>query len=211
MKQTEKTEMHIVIKDITPEGQAERFVKYRRMAAKIAEGMSRRHGIPFEEVRDEAESILSLALCDGWVCDTALASECTWVYKKVYWPLLTFCTRGKDRYIPFSSLGGGEDGEFDAPAKSHPIQNIQNMLRNLSDDAAYLVKTIIHAPVELADDITAPWRAGAVRAAWGDKDQKLSNMISQSRSAVRAFLEGTEGWTSDHFDRVWTEVDACLG
>lgn len=174
--------------NISQQQQAERFEKYVGIARKIAWNMSQKFDLPFADLCDEAESILGLALADHWVCDTARAGESTWVYKKVYWPLLTFCTRRRERAVPFSTMGDPEEPVFEPAARPH---RIQSLLRDLGDDAKTLVMTVTQAPLEIVEDLTGRSRTRALQA--------LCN-----------FFCGQNKWPPDRFARAWNEVKACL-
>lgn len=171
---------------LTKDQVAEKFEKYRRMACSIAIGIAAKHNLSPDELVDEALSILGLALTDHWVC-YADAGESTWVYKNVYWPLLTYATRTRHKSIPFSSFET-DDETFDAPSKPTPIQNL---IRHLGDEAKVMVDVIVNAPIEIAEDVTSISRRRA-------------------RKAIVNYLASTEGWHGFQIRAAWDEVKAAL-
>jgi hypothetical protein len=173
---------------LTPAQIEEKFIKYKRMAMKIAANMSRRFDISYDELADESLSILGLALSNNWVCYLH-AGECTWVYKHIYWPLLTYCTRARPTDIPFSVLDGDDGEPFDHPAKPN---RICNLLRELGEDARIVVDTIIHAPTEIADDLD------------------ITSGCQRAKAAVARHLAETEGWFSFQIKAAFTEVGAAI-
>ena len=169
---------------LTKAAVAEKYMKYEYMACRIAIGLAGRHGVPVAELCDEARSILGLALANNWTHDPRMSGEQTWVYQNVYWPLLTYCTRGRPR------MSSTEDIPAAAEPAAPPAR-LANLLRDLSDEARALVECIINAPGDLIEDIT---RANRRRA----------------KAVVTEHLARAHGLFPFEIDAAWREVEAAL-
>lgn len=168
------------------------FKQHQPMAWRLAERFASLYRRPFGELRDEAESILGLNIAQ-WFEQNASAFKdnvgtkpSTWIYRGLYWDLTTYCTRKQSPARPFSTL------EKQESPLDHPCRRpwIERMLQELGEDARIVVETILHAPAEIAEDVSTSSRGRA-------------------RKAVRQYLQ-VSGWTRQRIEAAWTEVDACL-
>lgn len=168
-----------------------RFKQYLPLAYKLAGKLAARYGIPYSTMTDEAESVLAWVVAQwdtpGAYKYKGTCSHLTWVYRAVYWDLVTFATRKQDRAIPFSRLGGAEQKPVDLPARESWVRRL---LTTLGDDARTVVRVILYAPAEIVEEV-AP------------------HAPARSRRAVQRYLAG-QGWDGDRVAAAWAEVEVAL-
>jgi len=175
------------IRNLSPARQAQKFHKYIGLARHIAVRLAHKHGLPLDDVVAEAESLLAVLLCDKWVCDTGRSSESHWIYQKLYWAILDYCTRKRPRYFTFSEVS---TDEYPFDAASNP-SILTRLRRELGDDAKEIVRIILNAPIEIADDVRASCPARA-------------------RKAIQRHVRAVWGWRPHRIDKAWREVAACI-
>lgn len=186
--------------NLKPEQLAALFNEYKPMARGLANRFARIYAIPHQEVLDEAESNLAL-LVASWNEEgqygfdpTRGTKRSTWVYRKLTLRLLTWVNLRRPKlHQPFSmydSKGGdGETVEFASNIVAKP-NRIDSLLRSLGEDAKIVVKTIIAAPDEIADDIS--------------EGAKI-----RSRNTVKQYLR-TQGWSVRRVEDAWHEVELAM-
>ena len=149
----------------------------------------RRYGIDYQQLYEEAHDGLAVAIMDGGFDPEAGASLTTWLYRCVNWTLLEFCTRGHRRLpIPCSTLGDEESQTLE------PLQReiwIENLLKDLSEDAQFLVGLITNAPPEISGRVSV-------------------KTCAIGRKAVMWYLTERCHWSKDRIENVWQEVYECL-
>jgi hypothetical protein len=167
------------------------FTQYQPLTQRMASKFATTYGMDYHQLLEEANGILSVNAC-LWNSDTASefdatkSCEMSWIYRGLYWGLMDFCTRKRDKARSFSSLRP-EENPIDAPAKTSRMSTLR---QNLGEDARILVETILSAPVEIADDIQTSTRGRA-------------------RKALRSYFT-QRGWDTDRIERAWNEVTTCL-
>lgn len=170
---------------------ADIYRQFLPMATHLAVKFSRRRGLPINEMITEAHSLLgeNIARWNELGTDpikAATSSTSHWVYIKLYYGLQDYIARKRDRALPMSALER-DDNPVQMPAKQPWLGRL---CETLGEDARILIDTILHAPSEIADDIS-------------------SSASRRSREAVRRYLK-THGWTEQRLNMAWTEVEACL-
>lgn len=169
------------------------YTGHVQMAHHIANKLVRTYHGPAEDLHDEAESLLGLIIArwhtggQGQAPYNGQASPRTWIYRILFWQLQTWIRKNGHPITRFSTLDT-EEHDFE-PA--HKPTRIQALLRNLGEEAAFVLRCIVYAPIEIADDVKVGARA-------------------QARVAVQTYLRKTCGWTQDKIEACWKEVGACL-
>lgn len=173
---------------MTTEEKGQLFTQYQGLARKMALHFANRFGKPYEEMLDEAVGILGLKIASiNQQYDPSKAKIITWLYRCLWHEMLNVCTRRRDKHIPFSTYDTEECAFEPAGRPTY----LQRLLHNLGEEAQIVVQVIAHAPIEIAEEVTAATR-------------------SRGRLAVRAWLHDTEGWASKRVNKAWAEVAACL-
>ena len=159
------------------------YEQYQPLIYKRAIYHSRKFGKPLEELVEEGRWALSLLICQDWgEFNPAKSSEMSWIYQRISWKMLDFCTRRRvDTHL--STLPHAEQS-FVAP--SHK-DKLHEMMINLSREAQTLFRIILTAPGDLAQDLTPATKGRA-------------------RLAVRAHVARKYGWPPAKVERVWNEV-----
>ena len=170
---------------ITRSRKAEMFQQYKPMAYKLGAQFAKRFGKSTNEMQDEALSILGDNIAD-WQnhFDPSRASRTTWIYRRLYWHLLNYCTRNGR---PMASIEAATEKGFDVEARPDLITTLA---QNLGEEAMELVRLIIESPHEIAEDLSA-------------------TTCRRARGAVRKYLLN-RGWPETCIHRVWQEVRECL-
>lgn len=167
---------------MTTDSRAVLFIKYKKLAYKVAHAFATKYERPYWEMVDEALHALALEICNRWhVYDPKKSKPSTWLYQAIYWHLLTYCTNPKKaRERPLEEVMG----------HAHRSSWLDNLLRELGEEGRALLSIILEAPGELEE--TLSYRAPV-----------------RSRRAVREYLEEQE-WSEDEIEYAWTEVAAAL-
>jgi hypothetical protein len=179
------------------------YNQYLPMVYRMAGRFSRVYGMPFQDMVDEGQSILG-RLAATWDSgkfpfDPAKANATSWVYRNLFWDLTTLCSRAcKNRAIPFSSLER-EDRPIDLPSKSSWMDNL---LREVGEDAKILLQTILDAPAEITEDVF-----GVLRGK--DSTPYRSRRVDKAWDVLQSYLVSC-GWEPNRIDAAWHEVEVSL-
>lgn len=171
---------------ISNEARAEAlFNKYEKLALGAAAAVSRRTGVAYSELQDEALSLLGQLVLERWDgFDSTKARASTWIYKKVYHNLQNFLVaRGKRIRREGTTLH-----EENEPEQKR--STVERLLEEVGDEGWALLRIMFEAPGDLALSLNpaAPTR---------------------SINAINRFL--TDGcWKPETIDRAWEQVEYCL-
>lgn len=154
---------------LTQNEKADIFTGHLPLARQMASRFSKKYGLPLTTVLDEAQSILALVVARwdagggrGYVAECG-CNKTSWIWRALYWDLLTFCTRGNKHH----KRERESESIYTAPAR---FNWLERFYRNLGEDARIVCETILFAPAEIIDDITAnaghSYRNRAYRAVW---------------------------------------------
>lgn len=158
------------------------FLNYQKMVFKIAHNLKKSH--PIEDFDDlVAEGYLGI-LKHAPDYDPEKSSLCTWIYKSAWGRMKTLCIDPKThREIPTDFT----DPIYDQPVKS----SVLSFLKELSEDALFLISTTNESPGELFSVIreSAP---------------------ATSRKALKKYMEYTIGWEIDRISNAWNEIAECF-
>jgi hypothetical protein len=176
--------------NLTP---AQRFTQYLPMAHKFAHRFAARQQLPLRDMIDEAESALS-EICTRWDDGTWYrhfnpkrgCNETSWMYRAIYFELLTVVTANKGQYQGLNRNAAPLDA---AKASSAKRRWIDELLKTVGDDAKVIATTILFAPEEIADDIAL---GASGLAAWAEY-------------GVREYLE-SQGWPKVRVTVAWDEL-----
>ena len=165
------------------------YQQYLPLAAKLTNQFSRYYGLPYDDLHDEAQGLLGMSIASWERYNPAAAGVTTWLHRWIYLGLLTYCTRGHHTRstIPFSVLEM-DDNAFDPPAKTSRLDRV---MRDLSDEAKDVLYLILHAPAEIADDLSI----------------KTS---TRARQSIQKYLLTTLAWQPARVERVWIEIQEAL-
>lgn len=169
------------------------FEENIQLAERIAFKFSRKYDIWQEALQEEALSLLGIIIArwhvggEGQAPYNGKASPKTWIYRILWWQLQTWVRRQTKPCSTFTFLSTDET-EFEPAAQTTFLQRI---LHEVGEEAAVLINTLVHAPIELVDEIR------------GSAKQ-------QTKKSVRSYLENTLGWHPNDVTRAWKEVEACL-
>lgn len=175
-------------KTLPPEEKERLFKKYRGLICRLAYRFSVIYGRPYDELVDQAEFDLISYICEHWAnkFNPKISTEGTWAYQMIYYGLMNQCTRKQKVDVPFSVYD--EDRSIDIVDTEGWAKKL---MAELGEEARFLVKTILHAPAEILDDMSPTTRYRA-------------------RKAVKKHLRTTERWSQAKLNRIWAEVEACL-
>lgn len=167
------------------------WAKYEKMIKKIAYNMHLRYPrFSFEELLAEgiwgAWSHLQPWHSQQW--DPSRSKLSTWIYRTAYHRMKNMCMK---RQVEFPCSSCSEE-EVDRMAEAEqPFSFIEELKKDLSQEASHLVRIILEAPEELAE-VVAPRRP------------------KKSEAAVKAYLIDVLDWTRHEVERAWEEVRVCL-
>lgn len=182
---------------------ADIFIGHLPLAWKLAGKFSRFYGLPYDDVKDEAEGALGL-ICADYHTERArkpetatrrYASTITWVYRKLYFHLLTYATRKQSKETNFTTMGGDSETDF-SDNRAAPQRWIDRLLMSIGRDAKVIVETILFGPAELLDELM-PSRV---------KEEDRIAPPETARAAVASMID----WEDDRFKAAWTEIEQAL-
>ena len=117
--------------------------------------------------------------------DPEKAKITTWLYQAAYYQMLSFCTSpSAHRDIPTDD----EDPIFE---RAEEESWLCSFLRELSEDAEFLVGAVLEAPGELKNIV----RESAPKA---------------SRTFLRRYMRRELQWDAERIEKTWEEVKLCL-
>lgn len=178
------------------------YEQYIPLANRMAGKFARTYRLPVAELQEEALSIWAVTVCEWpYRFDSAKSSTISWAYRQLHWNLLDYCTRKALREVTFTKLL--KDQTHQAPT-AMPCRRswLASLLHTLSEDAKLVVDTILFAPAELADDISAVGYTTTKR--WVDP-------TDTTRHAVQDYLEDCLNWPMGRVANAWTEIQTALG
>lgn len=178
----------------TRKEKGELFKKYIPMTYSMANKFSAKYKLPHAEMEDEAQSALAMIVAK-WEMEGAkdsTGSPSTWIYQKMFWHLLTYCTRKQPKEIRFSAIE--RETPIDPP---HKTGWLEGLVRTLGEDARIVANTILFAPAEIVEDIKDNLRPRSHRAR------------EKARAAVEGYLVD-QGWTGERFAAAWWELAVAL-
>lgn len=162
------------------------FIKYEKLALSAASAVSKRMGVRYSELQDEALSILGRLVFEQWDSfDVEKSCASTWIYTKVYRYLQNHCIRRGTRSKRESLLQ-----DENHPATEMKRSPLEKLLAEVGDEGWALLRILFEAPGELAHSLTpqAPAR---------------------SEASIRRYL--TEGrWKPETIERAFSQVQHCL-
>lgn len=176
---------------LTRKQKGELVTQYTPLAYRHAAKFAATYKIPFNDVADEAISglgLIAMAWNESGDPSCSPDGRTTWVYQKLYWHLLTFCTRKQPRERCFTSVTKDEDVQIDAPAKTGWFEGL---LHTLGDDARDIVEIIVNAPAELAEEIRP-------------------RKPAKTAKAIQNYVERYFDWEPTRVMNAWAEVEAAL-
>lgn len=185
-------------KRLSPAHAEEMYKKHKPLAELLGCKYARIYGHGVQDYRGYAISLLGLVIAEWDSEDHPAAayneSKCSptsWIYRRLSWGLSDHGRRHDRRQRSFSDMCRQEEGvwsPFDTVAKGPGWG--ERLLQVLGDDAKDVVRIILSAPAELADDISRMRPPNAGRA-------------------VRAHFF-TQGWAVSRIAAAWREVEEAL-
>lgn len=178
------------------------FTRYQPLAYKMGAKIAAKYRtIQRQDFMDEAQSILG-ELAAQWntegstYCYNSKVSPSTWIYRNLYWFLTTFAQRKQPKLkaVPFSVLDRDDEKPIDVTDR---MGWMENLMRNLGEDAKIIVQTILFAPAEIAEDLGDIAKGVDL----GRKDSKWWPFW--------AYLS-RQGWEVDRIKTAWREVEVAL-
>jgi hypothetical protein len=168
------------------------FKQHLPLAQHHAAKFAAKYRIPLADVVDEAQSILGTTIAQ-WDSphrpdhyNPECANPTSWLYRRIYWGLLTWCTRKQPEYKLFGGMGDACRPEQWAGREGW----LDTFLHNLGDDARVVVRTLVAAPATIAADVGA-------------------NKRTRTRKAVTGYLV-QQGWATARVDRAFNEVAVAV-
>lgn len=143
-------------------------------------------------------------ICADWYTEKARkpetparphASTTTWVYRKLYFHLLTYATRKQSKETNFTTMGGDSETDF-SDTKAAPQRWIDRLLISIGRDAKVIIETILFGPSELLDELI-PKRT---------KTEDKFSPPETARAAVASMID----WEDERFTTAWTEIEQAL-
>ena len=163
------------------------FIKYEKLALSAASAVSRRTGVPYSELEDEARSLLGGLVFEEWDrFDAEKACASTWIYTKVYRYLQNYVSRGRPVW-----RAKGKRVDVDKVEVEVKSSKVDSILSEVGDEGWALLKIIIEAPGELANSLTPTAPARTV-------------------TTIRRYLSDGH-WKTETIDRAFSQVEHCLG
>ena len=186
---TDTITINMEVPDVTDNEKLALRIRYAPMALALARRFAKRFGRVYFDMEEEAVWTLDHVLA-RWELDykPRKSAPGTWIYRNIYHALLNACTRAPRPHVPFSAFETSEGEGFDRPAK---MSRVLAVLRDLGTDARLVAETVLYAPSELLDDVTATAKR-------------------RTRQAVTQYLAKRHGWAPQRVARAWVEVETCL-
>jgi len=159
--------------------------QYKKMIVKIGQNLSKKYKVPFDELLSEGVYELLRELPKY---NSEKASLCTYVYRSVYFSMLTYCIKPY-KEIPTDLYNNEEKNPF--IQKEAKTSWIKNFLNELFEEERHLIKIILEAPEELFNIIrpSAP---------------------VHSMEALKRYMIDVYDWTTEDFNVICNEIQACL-
>ncbi len=216
-------------------GRAKLFIDYLPLTYRLSAKFARKYherGIQFQDLLDHAQSVLGRITAD-WNNQGDPNSKCkpmTWIYKKLNYELLTFCTRNRIQEFNFTCVEkqGRDDRVMDWESQTHlTLQGsqmgvVERLVRDFSADAAFLVRTIIESPIDLFTDLLPKKTIRKLHQQAKKYPLALSCWCAYQKNyrsevkgeggmavAVRRYCY-RQGWSSERLTLAWDEVRECL-
>lgn len=173
---------------MTQQDKIEVWYQVQPIAVRFANQFAKQFRIPFQELHDLAIDVISEELFCRDRYDSRYSSAITWLFNITRWKLTDYCTKKRKPRTPFSELSEEDGLPFESASKPDPLDEL---MRQLSDEAQFLVRLTIDPPDELFDDV-------AVR-----KPKTAAKRLKQ-------YLSKSCLWSDDHIQKVWSEIEQCL-
>lgn len=164
------------------------YEKHQGIINKVALKFSILYQIPLQELIEEGRFALIQELCSRWEqqFDPNKGKESTWTYQIIYWTLLTYCRAKKTETAVSLS-----DIKSQYQIFSQPSSWKTDLFRELSEEAVFLIKTILDTPKDITTEISprAPKRAYKV---------------------IKAYLIDELDWNQRKFENAWQEIEGAI-
>lgn len=166
------------------------FERHQGLVHKLAKKFAVKYCRPIDEMIGEAQYGIVHCISRWKDYDPTKGAESTWVYQWIYYTLLDSVTNRKHiQTIPLMNTREEEDTEeIEYVAKD---KWIDTLLREVGEEGAFLVRTIIDAPAEILNEM-AP------------------SICARARNAVIGYLVDELDWDKQKLKRAWKEVQECL-
>ena len=163
------------------------LTRYERLIRCLTGKFAERYSLPYDDLLEDIYVFLIRRFDEIWdkKFNPLKASESTWVYRNIYWSLKNICIKmTKERAR--SPENGGSNIEPEAKPNW-----LGRLLSEVSEEGKFLIKTIISAPAEIAEDVTP-------------------RSFVKARKAVKDYLVDEKDWTFSKLHKTWAEVESCL-
>lgn len=172
---------------MTTEERNEIFHRYEKLIYHLAKKFSVQYNLPYQELVGEGCHAFLMYLEKWWEekFNTSISKETTWAYLKIYWSLKNICIKmTKAKTVPLEI----RNRIFEPEAKPNWLARL---LSEVSEEGKFLIKTIITAPGEIAEDVSV-------------------KTCGRARKAIKDYLIEEKKWDPNKLFKTWEEVKSCL-